>query len=247
MEVYRCDASDRIPPVGVPPDPLVGLEWNARRTEQWRTVERLQRGRTPLALVDVADHGAKLAEEAVRWAAQVAPPPPSACKEGCDWCCHLTVGTSVPEVARIVEYLRQTLSPEEFLALRERVSRLDEQRRKLKAASQGELRLPCALLSDHRCSVFPLRPLMCRGFNSSEAAQCERFVNAPSGLPPPIYAPQLRLSAFVLDGMRAGLAQAGLSGELLELTAALRVALDTPGAIERFLAGEPAFAAAQLE
>jgi hypothetical protein len=247
MEVNPCDASNRIPPGRMPADPLAGLEWNARRTQQVRTVQRLQRGRTPLALVDVADHGARLAEEAVRRAAQVVPPPPSACQEGCDWCCHLTVGTSVPEVARIVEHLRQTLSPEEFQALRDRVSRLDEQRRELKAAGQAEPRLPCALLSDHRCSVFPLRPLMCRGFNSSDAAQCERFVHAPSGPPPPIYTPQLRLSAFVLDGMRVGLAEAGLSGELLELTAALRVALQTPGAVERFLAGEPAFAAARLD
>jgi hypothetical protein len=150
-------------------------------------------------------------------------------------------------VARIVEYLRQMLSEEEFHAIRERVSRLDERRREMKAAGEAEPRLPCALLIDRRCSVFPVRPLMCRGFNSSDAAQCERFVNAPSGPPPPIYVPQVRLSAFVLQGMRVGLAKAGLSGELLELTAALRVALETPGTVERFLAGEPAFAAARLD
>jgi Fe-S-cluster containining protein len=229
----------------VPADPLAGLEWNARGAEQVRTVEGLRRGRTPLALIDVADHAARLTEEAVRRAAQLAPPPPSACREGCDWCCHLTVGTSVPEVARIVGRLRQTLAAEEFHALRERVRRLDERRRELKAAGHAEPGLPCALLLDRRCSVFPVRPLTCRGFNSSDAAQCERFV--AGGPPPPIYAPQMRLSAFVLDGMRAGLAQVGLDGELLELTAALRVALEAPAAVERFLAGEPSFASARLD
>ena len=47
----------------------------------------------------------------IRQAMKADPPPTLACKEGCDWCCHLTVGTSVPEVVRIVAYLRQTLSP----------------------------------------------------------------------------------------------------------------------------------------
>jgi hypothetical protein len=50
MEVNRCDASNQIPPVRVPPDPLAGLEWNARRAEQLRAVRSLQRGRTSLAL-----------------------------------------------------------------------------------------------------------------------------------------------------------------------------------------------------
>jgi hypothetical protein len=68
MEIYQSDASNQKPPRGVDPEQLTGLEWNALRTEQWWTGQRLQRGRTPLTLVDVADHAAKLAEEAVRWA-----------------------------------------------------------------------------------------------------------------------------------------------------------------------------------
>lgn len=40
-------------------------------------------------------------------------------------------------------------------------------------------------------------------------------------------------------------AEAGLSSPHLELTAALRIALDTPNAAERWLAGEPVFRAAE--
>jgi hypothetical protein len=92
-----------------------------------------------------------------------------------------------------------------------------------------------------------VRPLTCRGFNSSDAARCERFVTAPGTTTVPAYAQQLRLTAFVLDGMRAGLAESGLEGDRVELTAALRIALETPGAVEQFLAGAPAFAAARLD
>jgi Fe-S-cluster containining protein len=227
--------------------PLTGRDLDARRAERVATSEALRHGRTPLTLIAIADHGTTVAEEAVRQAVQADPPPPSACKEGCDWCCHLTVGTSVPEVVRIVAYLRQLLSPEEFRALRERVLRLDEQRRELKAAHRGEAGLPCALLVNHRCAAYPVRPLTCRGFNSSDASRCERFVQSSGQTTVPLYAPQVRLAALVLDGMGTGLAESGLAGDRLELTAALRIALEVPEAVERFLAGAPAFAAARLD
>jgi hypothetical protein len=179
-------------------------------------------------------------------AARVAPPPPSACKEGCDWCCHLTVGAGVPEVVRVVEYLRRTLPADAFAALRERVRLLDERRRQL-AAAGGEPHLPCALLVDGRCTAYPVRPLMCAGFNSADAGSCEQFVRSSGRTSLPLYAPQLRLAAFVLDGMAAGLSESGLGGDRVELTAALRIALEVPDAVERFLAGEPTFTAARLD
>src|SRR5262249_62115953 len=90
--------------------------------------------RTPRTLIDIAARGTRVAEAAIGQAVRLDPPPPSACREGCAWCCHLTVGTSVPEVIRVVEYLRQQLSPEELRALLERVLRLDAQRRGMKTA-----------------------------------------------------------------------------------------------------------------
>jgi hypothetical protein len=240
--LHKRTAANRAAPAS-----LLGLELDARRAERVRTTEALRGGRTPLTLIEIADHGTRVAEESVRQAEQADPPPPSACKEGCAWCCHLTVGTSVPEVVRIVEYLRRTLSPEEWRALRERVLQLDERRREMKAARRREASLPCALLVDHRCAAYPVRPLTCRGFNSSDASCCERFVRSSGKTPLPLYTPQLRLTAFVLDGMRAGLSDSGLTGDRVELTAALRIALEVPGAVEKFLAGDPTFAAARLD
>jgi Fe-S-cluster containining protein len=234
---------------GTNPDaaPLDDLERRARHSGRVRTCQALGGGRTMLSLINIADRGTRIADEALKQGMQIDPPPPSACKEGCDWCCHLTVGTSGAEVIRIVEYLRQNLSAAEFAALRDRVGCLDDERRQRRAAGQSEVGLPCALLVDHRCSAYSVRPLMCGGFNSSDAAECERFVQSAGQTTVPLYAPQLRLSAFVLDGMLAGLSDSGLWGQRVELTAALRIALEVPDAVEKFLAGEPVFAAAWLE
>jgi Fe-S-cluster containining protein len=232
---------------GASHEELSGLELDARRTERLRTVEILRKGRTPLTVIEVADHASTLAEGAVRQAMAKYPPPPAACKEGCDWCCYYVVGASVPEVVRIVEYLRRTLSAQEMDATRERIARADDAKRAMKPAERAGARLPCPLLVNHRCCAYPVRPLTCRGFNSSDAHECELSLQSRSKANVPVYAPQMRLSAFVLDGTRAGLAESGLKGDRVELTAALRIALEVPDAVDRWLAGEAAFAAARLD
>jgi len=48
-------------------------------------------------------------------------------------------------------------------------------------------------------------------------------------------------------GLRAGLAECGLASTHLELTPALRIALEAPDAAARYLAGEPVFRAAEQD
>jgi Fe-S-cluster containining protein len=103
------------------------------------------------------------------------------------------------------------------------------------------------LLVGDRCSAYPVRPLTCRGYNSSDARRCERALSSPGGAEVPVYLPQQQLAAFVLDGLRAGLGENRLDATLLELTAALRIALETPTVEERWLAGEGVFVPARLD
>jgi hypothetical protein len=211
------------------------------------TTEHLTVRRVPLQLIQVAEDAARLAEETVHKAVELDRPPPAACQEGCDWCCHLTVGTAVPEVVRIQESLRKTLSAEQWQALRERILQSDEQRRRLPVRQRADVRLPCPLLVNHRCLAYPVRPLTCRGLNSRDASRCERFVQSRGQVGIPMYDPQQRIMTFTLDGRREGLAASGLKDDLLELTAALRIVLEVPDAVERWLAGEAAFAPARLD
>jgi Fe-S-cluster containining protein len=224
-----------------------GLEMDARRTQRLQTVSLLRTARTPLQVVQIAEQAVTVADEAVDTARTKSPPKEaSACRKGCAWCCYKTVGTAAPEVLRIADYLWKTLSPDAFQALCERIDHLVEQRRKRAAQRSSTAPLPCGLLDNGRCLAYPVRPLTCRGYNSSDAQQCERSLNPANQAVVPVYAPQQRLTTFVLDGMRAGLAEARLPGELLELTAALRVALNVPDAAQRWLNGEAVFASARF-
>jgi Fe-S-cluster containining protein len=102
------------------------------------------------------------------------PQAPPACHEGCAWCCYTPVGTVVPEVLRIVAYLRETLSAEQWKSLCERVRLGAEQRKLLGLVQVRRAALPCPLLVDDRCSAYPVRPLTCRGYSSCDAESCKR-------------------------------------------------------------------------
>jgi Fe-S-cluster containining protein len=233
---------DRSSPTGV-----TGPEMEARRAARLSALEILRAGRTPLQVCEVAGQAVAVADAAIQ-VAMVADPPrtASACREGCAWCCHKVVGTTVPEVLRIVTHLQQSLSAVELQEANERVARLHEQRKTLQARGRFRTSLPCALLVDNRCSVYPVRPLTCRGFNSSDARQCELSLDPRNRAVVPAYAPQQRLATLVLDGTRAGLAEAGLSGTLLELTAALHIALTDADALHQWRAGKASFEAARM-
>jgi Fe-S-cluster containining protein len=228
------------------PEGLSGIELDIRREERLKTVEILQNDRIPLTVIEVSNQGTAIAEKVIADAKKRYPPPTLACKEGCDWCCYLKVGTTVPEVYRIVHFLQQSLSSIQLQEIQNRVNQLAKQRQDLKTKIKGNPRLPCVFLNNKRCMIYPVRPLTCRGANSTDERQCEKFLDPRNRTIISMYVPQHRLATFVLDGMRAGLQEAGLTGDLLELTAALRICLEVPDALERWLAGEPVFAPARL-
>jgi Fe-S-cluster containining protein len=230
------------------PQARPGAELGARRDQRVYTAEQFRRARTPLQVIDVTRHADAVADQAVRATLEESPPPaPLACREGCAWCCYKPVGTAAPEVLRIVAYLRDALPPEQWERLGERVRSGAERRRQLGPAGARRAALPCPLLVEGRCSAYPVRPLTCRGYNSSDARRCERALGPDRAADVPVYWPQQRLTAFVLDGLRAGLEESRLDAGLLELTAALRIALETPDAQGRWLAGERVFGPARLD
>jgi Fe-S-cluster containining protein len=225
-----------------------GLEFDARRLVRQQTAASLKNGRTPLSVLDAAELVLTLADEFMQTAQQRQPPrPPLVCQPGCSWCCHQRVGVSTLEVLRIVADLRSRLSPDELQAVRERLRHHERSRRAPGVDSWAAARLPCPLLVEQRCSIYAVRPLTCRGFNSRDARQCEAAVTLRAPVEIPQYAPQKLIATFALDGARAGQAEAGLSSELLELTAALQCALATEDPAASWLAGEPLFATAKLE
>ncbi|MGV3527079.1 MAG: YkgJ family cysteine cluster protein [Candidatus Sericytochromatia bacterium] len=135
------------------------------------------------------------------------------CQSGCAQCC-IDSGlprTSSVEWGHIYRYLRDTMPPETLQAViaqndawhrPQRELFLQEQRRI--EAPDTELPLPsfgckqCPLLINNRCTVYPVRPAICRGFGS--------FTWRPGK----DRDPQMFACQMAADALQAGLAEQGV-------------------------------------
>ncbi|MEO5374839.1 MAG: YkgJ family cysteine cluster protein [Alphaproteobacteria bacterium] len=161
----------------------------------------------------------------------VPPVRPAACHAGCGTCCHTRVTTDVATLAAIALFIRETFTPEAVAALRERLSqeigRIDTVRP-----------FPaCPMLENDQCSVYPVRPLVCRGFTSFDETECMReHMGGPGGK---ITGNAVRWKTMkaVAKGSALALARAGLDATPVDLGRSLAAIMDTPDAAERWRAG----------
>jgi hypothetical protein len=168
----------------------------------------------------------------------------TACHEGCHWCCYLKVSVTAPEALALASFVEQSLPPAERERITARAAELAADPRIFSEYAKAEAKIPCALLTDAgACAAYGARPLACRGWNSTDADACRRALDDDS-VATPMNSNLARECAVVGLGLRAAVMDAGLSGEILELTSALDIALRTPHALARWLAGEAIFAAA---
>jgi hypothetical protein len=182
---------------------------------------------------------------------------PPACQAGCAHCCHQAVGVSAPEVFAIYDHLRATRTPAALVATERRIRAADDQTRGMTSAERLSPELPCPFLEleNDRCSIYPVRPLPCRGANSLDARACERTLRDPAARagylagtsPLPCYAEPIRAFHAVTAGMQLALEELhGLEVSPLELTAAMRIMIDEPVEVPaQWLAGKDPFLAAR--
>jgi Fe-S-cluster containining protein len=151
--------------------------------------------------------------------------PPSACRKGCHFCCHLPVETTVPQILVIADHLKRTLPSSEIQDLRKR---MDEYEARVAQHPSGKGLALCPLNLDGACSVYEVRPTICRSFNSTDAGACERALANEWETPLPMdYGP---IGAEV--AVQTGYQIAGVAHDhryrAVPLVPALRLALDLP-------------------
>jgi Fe-S-cluster containining protein len=171
----------------------------------------------------------------------------TACSKGCNYCCHMRVVVTAPEAMRIFAYVAETFLAEERAALARRVVATDERARGMSDEAWGEARLPCPLLVGSECSVYPVRPLDCRAYNSCSVAACRDAFQSYADWDVPVDTKHQSYYKSVQAGLLQALAGSGRPSSLLELTAALRVLLEDPQTPARWYAGEDVFVTAELD
>jgi uncharacterized protein len=128
----------------------------------------LTEGAAPSVVLDRA-HAEADAFAARIFAQSVAP----ACAAGCSHCCeNMRVGLNATEARVLASHLR-SLPAQEVTPIRERIA---ANAVVVKGTATGERpQMTCALLgSDERCTVYAIRPFVCRRAHSFDADRCRR-------------------------------------------------------------------------
>ena len=166
----------------------------------------------------------------------------TACKPGCDACCHLRVDATAQEIFGLIDYVAEHQGAAAMQRLHTRVDTF----RAAMAGLDREARLrrndPCPLLQDGRCSAYGARPLMCRRHHSLDAQACQAIKDSPeidSNRPASAVVDMMALAvlgAYLDEG-----AAHGMERTHWDLVDGLHEALNDPKARLRHESGDPAF------
>jgi hypothetical protein len=169
---------------------------------------------------------------------------PLACAPGCAFCCYHPVDITPPEAFVIAAHLRTTLTSAAYEAAAARIAARADRIRGLSYAEHAQASIPCALLVDGKCSVYPSRPFACRAWNSTSAARCEAIFTHgnPVTMLPPLDMHTYETVWDVARGMTDGLQQSRLDGKSYELHSIMQRVLETPQAAQRWAQSEEVFA-----
>jgi hypothetical protein len=166
---------------------------------------------------------------------------PAACSKGCYYCCKTYVSITIPEALRLAKSLRGKSEK------RERVLKAAADSAPISQNQREITRVVCPILEDKVCSEYLTRPLVCRAVLSKSLDTCLRVFESNSGEPFPFLdgTTDLRVSVTVM--LQAALMLSGLSHLHYEMNQTLALALQHDDAEDRWLAGEPLFAAAPVD
>ncbi|MCU0592465.1 MAG: hypothetical protein MUC57_13450 [Desulfobacterales bacterium] len=118
----------------------------------------------------------------------------SNCKRGCCSCCGQHIQMNPAEAHALTQYIKRMFSMPQIRSLKRRTQQwlaLDGIQRKglspVDRAGLSDNEPCCPLLVDCACSVYPVRPIICRThFVSSDPSACRRAYREPSSEPAPI-------------------------------------------------------------
>jgi len=172
-------------------------------------------------------------------------PHPIACREGCSFCCYNQVEVTPVEALGIGHHVAQNFSQAEWQALMARIGRALSLKAGKSRKKIARLRpeLPCSLLIDGRCSVYGVRPLVCRAMHAFEAGACEAELLQNRLRTNEYYAHRYEFVWSISSGLQTGCREVGCQTGVVDLDGALQDYFAASSPMEQWLRGETVFRA----
>lgn len=101
------------------------------------------------------------------------------CRLGCDYCCYLRVGVRAHEVYLIANYVEKLFSEADKASLIDRLKTHWDKVSGLTRMEHITTNVACPLKNGTQCSVYPVRPLSCRRYHSSDLQSCKYSFENP--------------------------------------------------------------------
>jgi Fe-S-cluster containining protein len=163
-----------------------------------------------------------------------------ACRKGCAFCCSLYVSALPPEIFAIADFIRGGAA--DLAAEIARIEAADANTRGLDPSCRFLAKSPCALLTDGACSVYTVRPMVCRGVLSRSREACESAYRGHAFDNRAEIEPAVAIRSAYGEAILVTLHRKGLDLRAYELAHAVLVALKDASAEGRWYAGADVFA-----
>jgi len=165
------------------------------------------------------------------------------CKKGCSYCCHFRVDVSANEVFAISDYMKSKLSDEDF---DRHLEKAKENKKKMAMLSQSKrivTNVACPLLVDNACSIYEMRPAMCRKIHSTNVDACKHSYENPedSNIENAEHPVLAAITMTMLTAARDGFISHKLDDTVYDLSEVLIFALEDDKYQKRWLNGKKAF------
>ena len=148
-----------------------------------------------------------------------------------------------PEALLIGHFVARNFSRDEQDGLKARVARslhLKAGKGKKKLARLRD-QLPCPLLMEGRCSIYPVRPLVCRAMHTFNAEACEQELLGGKLGPGEYYAHRYEFVWSISSGLQNGCREIGCQTGILDLTRALHDFFSQENPVDKWINGEEVF------
>jgi Fe-S-cluster containining protein len=165
------------------------------------------------------------------------------CQPGCSWCCHQAVLVSTHEILLIRHYLARQMTDE----LRQECCRNAREKEAVTGAMKVsdflQTRYPCPFLRSRFCQIYPVRPMACRCYLSSEAGSCLAQYRQPESRDTmaALYNFPLKAGRSLNEGIRAVLIQHGLITSEWLMEVMISKTFEDDDLFEEWLSGKDPF------